>query len=101
MRWFVLCLALAAGTAHGQTVVMSGPGTVVVSAQAHADHLAATGSFGHCSRRDGRYEGIGFSTTSPDAAIRACCYWGRKPVREIGTAWSARRRGWVAVVRYD
>ena len=101
MRWMVLFLALAAGTASGQTVVISGAGAVVVSAQAHADHLAATGGFGHCSRRDGRYEGIGFSTTSPDAAIRACCYWGRRPVREIGTAWSARRRGWIAVVRYD
>jgi len=73
----------------------------VVSAQSHADHLASTGSFSHCSRRGGGYEGLGFSTTSPDAACRRACYWGQRRVREIGTAWCPKRRGWVAVVRYE
>ena len=31
-------------------------------------------------------EGVGFSTSSPDRAIRACCYWGKLPVQEIGVA---------------
>lgn len=76
-------------------------GRQYVSAQAHAQHLAATGTFGHCSRRGGGYEGIGMSSVSPDAAMRNCCYWGQRRVREIGTAWCAIRRAWIAVVRYD
>lgn len=74
---------------------------VIVSAQEHAETLAANGTFAHCSRRGGGYEGIGLSPTSPDDAVRRCCYWGRRPVREIGTAWSARRHAWIAVVRYE
>lgn len=73
----------------------------IVSAQEHADTLASTGTFTHCGRRGGCYEGIGFSTASPDAACRRCCYWGQRRVREIGTAWCPKRRGWVAVVRYE
>lgn len=47
----------------------------------------------------GRYEGVGFSTSSPDSAIRACCYWGKRPVREIGVARG--RSGWFATVIYE
>jgi hypothetical protein len=72
----------------------------VVSAQSHAEHLAATGSFSHCSKRGGGYEGLGFGS-SPEAACRNACFWGRRVVREIGTAWCPLRRGWVAVVRYE
>ena len=74
---------------------------VIVSAQEHAEQLAATNTFGHCGRRGGGYEGIGFSPASPDDACRRCCYWGQRRVREIGTAWCPARRGWVAVVRYQ
>jgi hypothetical protein len=80
------------------SVVVSG--NVTVSAQGWADHLAATGSFCHCSRRGGGYEGLGFGPT-PDAACRRACYWGQRRVREIGTAWCPHRRGYVAVVRYE
>jgi hypothetical protein len=73
----------------------------VISAQDHANHLAATGSFTHCGRRGHGYEGLGFSTVSPAAAIRSCCYWGRRVAVEIATAWCPNRRGWVAVVRYQ
>jgi hypothetical protein len=75
--------------------------TIVVSAQEHADMLAKTGSFEHCGRRGGGFEGIGFSSVSPDDACRRCCFWGQRRVREIGTAWCPVRRGWVAVVRYE
>lgn len=73
----------------------------VISAQAHAEQLAATGSFGHCSRRGGGYEGIGLSPVSPGDACKRACYWGQRRVREIGTAWSPARRAWIAVVRYE
>ena len=72
------------------------------SAQRHAERLAATGAFSHCPDRGGApYEGLGFSSSSPDDACRRACFWGRRPVREIGTAWCPHRRGWVAVVRYN
>lgn len=85
------------------SVVVSTPRSVtVVSAQEHADHLAATNTFVHCGRRGGGYEGLGFSTSGgPDAACRNACYWGQRRVREIGTAWCPARRGWIAVVRYE
>ena len=72
------------------------------SAQRHAERLAASGSFYHSHDRGGApYEGLGFSTTSPDDACRRACFWGRRPVRQIGTAWCPVRRGWVAVVEYN
>ena len=84
------------------SVVVSTPRSVaVVSAQSHADHLASTNGFSHCNRRGSGYEGLGFSTTSPDHACRSACFWGTRRVREIGTAWCPARRGWIAVVRYE
>lgn len=110
MRQFVIAFAIVvyAACCYGQECVN---GTcprkvvvrknVIVSAQEHAETLAANGTFGHCSRRGGGYEGIGMSPTSPDDACRRCCYWGKRRVREIGTAWCPMRRMWVAVVRYE
>jgi len=84
------------------SVIVSTPRSVtVVSAQSHADHLASTNGFSHCNRRGGGYEGLGFSTSSPDHACRSACFWGTRRVREIGTAWCPARRGWIAVVRYE
>jgi hypothetical protein len=84
------------------SVVVSTPRSVtVVSADAHAAHLASTNTFVHCNRRGGGYEGLGFSTSSPDHACRSACFWGQRRVREIGTAWCPARRGWIAVVRYE
>lgn len=71
-----------------------------VSAQDHAQALACSGGFEHCRRRGGYYEGIGFSTVSPSAAVRRSCYWGVRKPREVGTAYCPQRRGWIAVVRY-
>lgn len=51
------------------------------------------GSFG-----SGRFEGVGFSTSSADQAIRACCYWGQRTPVGIGVARGAR--GWFATVLY-
>ena len=90
---------------HSETpasVIVSTPRSVtVVSADAHAAHLAATNTFTHCNRRGGGYEGLGFSTSSPQHACQSACFWGQRRVREIGTAWCPARRGWIAVVRYE
>lgn len=119
-RFAFLFAALACSTAAAQTICVEGrcllptrvviqppapasvvvSGNVTVSAQGWAEHLAATGSFCHCSRRGGGYEGLGVGPT-PDAACRNACYWGRRRVREIGTAWCPSRRAYVAVVRYE
>lgn len=44
------------------------------------------------------YEGVGFSPVSADAALRNCCYWGRREVVE--SAVVRGNRGWFACVRY-
>lgn len=93
----LLSLVAAAATAQESVLIVRPEGT---SAQEHAEYLAATGAFTHCGRRGGCYEGLGFSTVSPTAAIRRSCFWGQRKVREVGTAWCPQRRGWVAVVRY-
>lgn len=51
------------------------------------------GSFGA-----GRFEGVGFSTVSADAAIKACCYYGEKTPVDIGVARG--NNGWYATVLY-
>jgi hypothetical protein len=105
-------LSCALPTARSETICINGrcgirqpkvvvQNVTVVSAQDHANQLAATNTFSHCGRRGGGYEGLGFSTAGPDAACRNACFWGQRRVREIGTAWCPARRGWVAVVRYE
>lgn len=91
---FVACCAQAA---VAESVVVT---TTVTTAQADADHMARTGILRHCGRAGGRREGIGFSTAGPDAAERACCFYGRYKVVERGVAYSHARRGWFAVLRY-
>lgn len=44
------------------------------------------------------YEGVGFSSASPDAALRNCCYWGQRTVVESAVVRGSR--GWFACVRY-
>lgn len=109
MRGFVfVCVAFLAVPAFAQelvSVMVPPPSATAeigyVSAQQHAEALAASGSFGHCSRRGRVIEGIGMSARSAADAVRRCCFWGTRKVREIGTAWCPARRLWVAVVRYE
>ena len=103
MRLFVACLlSFVASAAVAQDVIIARPRSVVCvngsCAQSHATVIARRGSLVHSGC--GQVEGIGFSTVSPDAAVRSCCFWGQRPAVEIGTAWSPIRRGWFAVVRY-
>jgi hypothetical protein len=95
---FVLCFVAVA--AHGDTNVYARR-VNISSAQVDADEMARTGILRHCGRNGGRREGIGFSTASPDAALRSCCYYGRYRIVEKAVAWSPVRRGWFAVIRYE
>lgn len=53
----------------------------------------------------GRYEGVGFSTRSPDQAIRSCCYYGKRPIREQSVVYGYNRQlrcwGWFATIIYN
>lgn len=73
---------------------------VISSAQDDAELIASTGVLRHCGRNGGRREGIGCGST-PEAAERACCYYGRYRIVERGVAWSPVRRMWFAVIRYE
>lgn len=101
MKSVILLLAiLFCGVAAADTNVYARRVTIS-SAQADADEMARTGILRHCGRNGGRREGIGFSTAGPDAALRACCYYGRYRIVEKAVAWSPVRRGWFAVIRYE
>lgn len=100
MIWMTLVLLVGATTAHAQQVITVN----VVTAQQAAEDMARTGVLRHCGRAGGRREGIGFSSSSPDAAIRSCCYYqdalrGRYRIVEKGVARGPR--GWFAVIRYE
>lgn len=107
MRGLIVALALAlllltAASAHADTTnVYARRVTINSSAQADAEEMAATGVLRHCGRNGGRREGIGFSSAGPEAATRACCFYGRYRIVERGVAWSPARRGWFAVNRYE
>ena len=53
----------------------------------------------------GRAEGVGFSTTSPEAAVRRCCFYGQRQLRESGVAYGYNRQlrawGWFACNIYN
>ena len=99
MRALILAAALSClpGFVNAEEIVVT---TTVSTAQQDADQMARTGILRHCGRAGGRREGIGFSTSSPEAACKACCYSGRYKVVERGVAYSHVRRGWFAVQRY-
>lgn len=69
-----------------------------ISAQQSAEMQASNG---RCAHMGGsfRYEGVGFSSASAEAAIRNCCYYGKRTPVEIGVARGAK--GWYACVRYN
>jgi hypothetical protein len=97
MRFALLAAALAfAAVANADTTVVARRGSVV-SASDHAVVIARRGSLVHSSC--GQYEGIGCGST-PEAARRNCCFFGRRAIIEEGVAWSPVRRMWFAVIRY-
>jgi len=90
---FLFALLLAVVAASASAV---GP-TVVVTAQDHAAVIARRGVLVHSSCN--RWEGIGMGST-PEAARRNCCFFGKRPIAEEGVAYSPARRMWFAVIRY-
>lgn len=98
-RFFCASIAaplLFCGGASAQDVVVARR-PVIVTAQDHALVLARRGTLVHssCSQT----EGIGCGST-PEAARRNCCFFGKKVIVEEGLAYSPARRQWFAVIRY-
>jgi hypothetical protein len=93
---FALLVCLAAVSAQADTRVIV-RGSAVVTAQDHATIIARRGSLvhSHCNQ----YEGIGMGST-PEAARRNCCFFGKRVIVEEGVAYSPARRMWFAVIRY-
>ena len=71
-------------------------------AQQKANQAAQRNLRGHVGGGLGgaRYEGVGWSSVSAQQAIQQCCYWGTRPVSQIGVS-----RGsdgcWYACVLYQ
>jgi hypothetical protein len=102
MQRIVLALAFLIATPpgiiFGQDVIINARRVNISSAQQDAETMARTGVLRHCGTA-GRREGIGFSSSSPDAAVKNCCYYGRYRIVERGVARGPR--GWYAVLRYE
>lgn len=111
MRLFVAAVmvcGLLCGSAHakprrsytssGRTYSYTGAAGDTSTAQGVAEMQAQRGVCSHFGGNSG-YEGVGFSTSSADDAIRRCCYWGQRRPRDIGVARGPR--GWHACVRYE
>lgn len=87
----------------GYQVVGNSVGTVTSGLAQMKANQAANGRIrGHVGGGLGgaQYEGVGWSSQSPQAAIQQCCYWGTRPVSQIGV-----RQGpdglWYACVLYQ
>ena len=99
MQRIVLLMALAfcGVVAQADQYVINARNVTISSAQDDAETMARTGVLRHCGKNGGRREGIGFSSSSPDAAVRNCCFYGRYRIVERGVARGPR--GWYAVLR--
>ena len=83
--------------------VSNSVGTVTSGlAQSKAQRAANGGIRGHLGGGLGgaRYEGVGWSNQSPQAAIQQCCYWGTRPTAQIGVSQGADGV-WYACVLYN
>jgi hypothetical protein len=94
-----IALALCGVVSQADEYVINARRVTISSAQQDAEEMARTGVLRHCGRNGGRREGIGFSSSSPDAAIQNCCYYGKYRIVEKAVARGPR--GWFAVIRYE
>ena len=107
MQRIVLVIAFLCATpgiTFGQDVIVHARRVNISSAQQDAETMARAGVLRHCGTAGGKREGIGFSSSSPLAAERACCFYndamrGRYRIVEKGVARGPR--GWFAVIRYE
>ena len=100
MQRIVLVIAFlcaTTGITFGQDVIVHARRVNITSAQDHALVLARRGTLvhSHCNQT----EGIGMGST-PEAARRNCCFFGRKVIVDEGVAYSPTARKWFAVIRY-
>jgi hypothetical protein len=100
MQRIVLAVAFMCATPgimFGQDVIVHARRVNISSAQDHALVLARRGTLvhSHCNQT----EGIGMGST-PEAARRNCCFFGRKVIVDEGVAYSPTARKWFAVIRY-
>jgi len=100
MQRIVLAIAFICATPgiiFGQDVIVHARRANISSAQDHALVLARRGTLvhSHCNQT----EGIGMGST-PEAARRNCCFFGRKVIVDEGVAYSPTARKWFAVIRY-
>jgi len=100
MRPIVFVLALAFAVPAFADTNIYARRVVISSAQDDANEMARTGILRHCGRTGGRREGIGMGST-PEAAIRNCCFYGRYRIVEQAVAYSPLRRAYFAVIRYE
>lgn len=94
----MIVLVALCGVANADGSYVTNVTVNVEPAQVAAENMARTGQLRHCGRTGGRREGIGFSSSSADQALRSCCYYGRYRIVEKGVARGPR--GWFAVIRY-
>jgi hypothetical protein len=111
MRKFALTFALIVSPclAYGETVCRNGQCQVVRktvtatarvatgTAQGVANLMARTGRLAHMGGNPHALEGIGMGST-PDQALRRCCYYGRMRIADQGVAQGANGR-WYACIR--
>jgi len=100
MQRIVLAIAFMCATpgiTMGNDVIVHARRVTITSAQDHALVLARRGTLvhSHCNQT----EGIGMGST-PEAARRNCCFFGRKVIVDEGVAYSPTARKWFAVIRY-
>jgi hypothetical protein len=100
MQRIVLAIAFLVGTpgiTMANDVIVHARRVNISSAQDHALVLARRGTLvhSHCNQT----EGIGMGST-PEAARRNCCFFGRKVIVDEGVAYSPTARKWFAVIRY-
>jgi len=68
------------------------------TAQAVANKMATLGRIGHFGGNPYKYEGVGMGST-PDQAIRNCCYYGRFTIQDQGVCQGSNGM-WYACNRY-
>lgn len=100
MQRIVLAIAFLCATpgiTMANDVIVHARRVNISSAQDHALVLARRGTLvhSHCNQT----EGIGMGST-PEAARRNCCFFGRKVIVDEGVAYSPTARKWFAVIRY-
>lgn len=82
---------------HGSSTYAAPAGADTSSAQGVAEACARMGRLQHMGGHPGMMEGLGMAST-PEAAIRRCCFYGQISILDQGTARGANGM-WYACIR--